>query len=151
MRMQVYVLLAFMALGVAVAAGQAMNSLGTIPGLTVGAVGVALIAGYGMWSLRTGRHTPWPEAEAALDSGSAVVLWKPGCMYCEQLLRALGDDDRVVWVNVWRDDAANHRVRELNSGAEYTPTVLVGGTGPDARVLRNPSSAKVRDALAAHD
>ena len=57
--------------------------------------------------------------------------------------RQLADDERVVWVNVWRDDDANHRVRELNDGAEYTPTVLVGDT-----VLRNPSAAAVREALA---
>lgn len=142
MRMQVYVLLAFIALGVAVAGGQAMESFGTVPGLAVGAVGVALIAGTGMWMLRKGRHTPWPEAEAALADGAAVALWKPGCSFCELLLRALADDERVVWVNVWRDDAANHRVRELNGGAEYTPTVLVG-----ERVLRNPSAAAVREAL----
>lgn len=144
MRMQVYVLLAIMALTVAVAAGQAMESLGTMPGLAVGVLGLALIVGTGMWVLRKGRHTPWPEAEAALADGAAVALWKPGCSFCELLLRALADDERVVWVNVWRDDDANQRVRELNDGAEYTPTVLVGDT-----VLRNPSAAAVREALSA--
>lgn len=137
-----YVLLGFVALGVAVVTGEAMNSFGTVAGVAVGAAGLAVVAAMGLWMLRKGRHTPWQEAEAALVGGAAVALWKPGCMYCEQLLRALADDERVVWVNVWRDDAANHRVRELNGGAEYTPTVLVG-----ERVLRNPSAAAVREAL----
>ena len=73
-----------------------------------------------------------------------MVFWKPGCPYCERLLKAIGDDDRVIWVNVWQDATARARVCELNDGNEYTPTALVG---PD--VLRNPSAAEVLAAIGA--
>ena len=80
---------------------------------------------------------------AAMDTaGHAVVLWKPICLYCERLLRAVGADPRVTWVNVWADPAANRAVRDLNDGNELTPTALVG----DA-VLRNPNGAELLAAL----
>jgi len=91
---------------------------------------------------RRGRHTPWPVAAQHLDSAGAVVLWKPGCVYCERLLVALRDDPRITWVNVWVDKEANAEVRRLNDGNELTPTVLVG-----AEVLRNPGAAQLRARL----
>ncbi|NLT30964.1 MAG: hypothetical protein GXX86_11015 [Propionibacterium sp.] len=90
---------------------------------------------------RTGKHTPWAEARQRVGADHAVVLWKPTCAFCEVLLRSVGDDPRVTWVNVWADPEANAAVRELNDGNELTPTALVG-----TAVLRNPSRA---DLLAA--
>ncbi|WP_432559007.1 glutaredoxin family protein [Granulicoccus sp. GXG6511] len=95
--------------------------------------------------LQPGRHTPWAEARTRLAPGHAVVLWKPTCAYCEQLLRAVGDDSRVTWVNVWADPAANRAVRDVNDGNELTPTALVG-----SGVMRNPSRAELMTALADH-
>ncbi len=111
---------------------------------TVGAFALTGVAIYGAWALRRGRHTPWAEASQLVAPGRAVVFWKPGCPYCERLLKAIGDDDRVIWVNVWQDATARARVCELNDGNEYTPTALVG---PD--VLRNPSAAEVLAAIGA--
>ena len=102
------------------------------------AVGVALVALNG----RRGRHTSWAEAQGQMGTGHAVVFWKPGCMFCEQLLRAVGDDARVTWVNVRVDQDANDEVRRLNSGDELTPTAVVGD-----RVLRNPSAEELLESL----
>jgi len=92
---------------------------------------------------RRGRHTSWSATAPRLASGAAVVLWKPGCVYCERLLLALRGDPRIVWVNVWADREANAEVRRLNHGNELTPTVLIGGD-----VLRNPTADEVRAGLA---
>ena len=128
---------------VAVAAGVAVGrSSGVSAGLGVSAVALALTGAYGWWSLRTGPHVSWTQATEQLAQGQAVVLWKPGCVYCERLLRALGRNERVTWVNVWQDEDANARVRSLNDGNELTPTVLVGD-----QVLRNPSAGEVEARL----
>lgn len=101
-------------------------------------VGIALVALNG----RRGRHTSWVDAQVLMGPGHAVVFWKPGCMYCERLLRAVGDDDRVTWVNVHVDQGANDEVRRLNNGDELTPTAVVGD-----RVLRNPSAEELLGSL----
>lgn len=111
-------------------------------GVFGGVVGLALVGVFAWWSLRRGRHVPWRTAEQSLAPGHAVVLWKPGCRYCERLLRQLRKDPRITWVNVWRDAEANARLCALNDGNEYTPTVLVG-----TQVLRNPTPGQVRAAL----
>ena len=92
---------------------------------------------------------PPPDASRALGAGKeqaadgrAVVFWKPTCSYCTRLRKAFGDDNRIVWVNVWVDLLANREVRRHNGGDEYTPTALVGN-----RVLRNPTAAELQSAL----
>ena len=94
---------------------------------------------------RRGRHTPWLAAAERLDAGGAVVLWKPGCTFCERLLLAMRNDERITWVNVWADTEANAEVRRLNNGNELTPTVLLGDD-----VLRNPSPDQLRARLLTH-
>ncbi|WP_394214004.1 glutaredoxin family protein [Brachybacterium vulturis] len=113
-------------------------------GISSAAVGAFVLAVVAVWSGRRGRHTPWARAEARIAPDHAVVLWKPGCLYCERLLLQLRKDARVSWVNVWRDENANRRVRAVNGGDELTPTVLLG-----TQVLRNPSAAELRERLAA--
>lgn len=112
-------------------------------GIAVGVVMLACLGALLLATFRTGRHVPWAEAQRRVEPGHAVVLWKPTCGYCERLLRSIGQDPRVTWVNVWIDKDANATVREHNDGDELTPTVLIG----DA-VLRNPSAAEVDRALA---
>ncbi|TRY18805.1 hypothetical protein FOJ82_06750 [Tessaracoccus rhinocerotis] len=107
------------------------------------AAAVVVGGGLAWFLLRGGRHTPWERARRLVAPGHAVVFWKPGCSYCERLLRALGDDSRVTWVNVWKDEAANAELRSHNNGDELTPTALVG-----PEVLRNPSADELRAALA---
>ncbi|GAA1973840.1 hypothetical protein GCM10009817_12500 [Terrabacter lapilli] len=129
---------------VLVAAARVERASHSVPnGMALGVVGLALVSAFGWWSLRTGKHTPWRVAEKDLAQGRAVVLWKPGCPYCERLLGSLGRDERITWVNVWKDVEANSAVRRLNSGDEYVPTVLVG-----TEVLRNPKAQEVRSLLA---
>ncbi|MGO1926692.1 MAG: glutaredoxin family protein [Brachybacterium tyrofermentans] len=111
-------------------------------GVLTGVVGVVVVLGLTFWSARRGRHTPWPRAAEDLAAGCAVVLWKPGCVYCERLLLQIRSDPRVTWVNVWRDEQANAQVRAVNGGDELTPTVLLGED-----VLRNPSAHELRAAL----
>lgn len=113
-----------------------------VTGVVVGVVGLAALLLIGWWSGRRGRHMAWDEAKDLLATDHAVVMWKPGCVYCERLLLTLGRDPRISWVNVWRDAQANARVRELNDGDELTPTVLLG-----EQVLRNPSAADLRSRL----
>lgn len=111
-------------------------------GVLTGVAGMAAVLALTFWSGRRGRHTPWPRAADLLASGQAVVLWKPGCVYCERLLLQIRSDPRVTWVNAWRDESANARVRAVNGGDELTPTVLLGED-----VLRNPSARELRAAL----
>lgn len=92
--------------------------------------------------IRDQPHTPWDSAQPQIADDHAVVLWKPGCEFCAQLLTELRDHPAITWVNVYEDEAANTRVRELNNGDELTPTVLVG-----ERVLRNPSAEELRAIL----
>ncbi len=108
-------------------------------------LGTAVLGvGFVAFTARRGRHTPWSTASGLVGPGHAVVFWKPGCMFCERLLRAVGkDDERVTWVNVRVDKDANREVRRLNDGDELTPTVLVGG-----RVLRNPSAEEMLASVA---
>lgn len=113
-------------------------------GIISAVVGALVLAAVAVWSGRRGRHTAWARAEARIAPDHAVVLWKPGCPYCERLLLQLGRDPRVTWVNVWRDEDANAQVRAVNGGDELTPTAFLG-----AQVLRNPSAAELREHLAA--
>lgn len=98
------------------------------------------------WHARRGRHTPWAVAATHVAPDHAVVLWKPGCPRCEALLRALGRDDRITWVNVWLDADANAVVRSHNDGNELTPTVFLGD-----EVFTEASAARLTERLdAAH-
>lgn len=134
MRRQVMLSIAVLAVATVFLAVQwGRQDLGT--GVSVGAVGAVVTAAFGWRSLRRGRHTPWSRARALIADDHAVVLWKPGCRYCERLLRRLGPDQRITWVNVWHDPEAQAKVCALNGGDEYTPTAIVG-----TEVLRNPSA-----------
>lgn len=109
-----------------------------LTGALVWVVGGSFVA----WSHRRGRHTALEQAKSLTAEEGGYVLWKPGCTYCEKLLRQMGDDSRVQWVNVWRDDVANDEVRAFNDGNELTPTAVVGDV-----VLSNPSAGQLRAAL----
>lgn len=112
--------------------------------VAIGLAALLAAAAFSWFSLRRGRHMPLAQARERAQDESAIALWKPGCVYCERLQRALRHRDDVAWVNVWADDDAQRLVCSLNGGDEYTPTVLVGED-----VLRNPSAADVERALAA--
>lgn len=135
-RTRLSILLGFLAvLVLAIVIGVESLSAGSL----VGVLACLAVLGIGWWSGRRGRHTAWTEASERITPGRALVLWKPGCVYCERLLLCLGRDSRVTWVNVWQDVQANARVRELNGGDELTPTVIIGD-----EVLRNPTADEIR-------
>lgn len=138
-RTRLSILLGFLAvLVLAIVIGVESLTAGAI----VGVLGCLVVLSIGWWSGRRGRHIAWAEASAQIALGRALVLWKPGCVYCERLLLSLGRDPRVTWVNVWQDEQANARVRELNGGDELTPTVIIGD-----EVLRNPTADEIRALL----
>lgn len=132
------VALAILALAVVIGSGDLRQ------GLLVGTTGGLVLAAVTVWSGRRGRHIPWSRARRTITTDHAVVLWKPGCLYCERLLLQLRGDPQVTWVNVWRDAEANVQVRAVNGGDELTPTALLGED-----VLRNPSAAELRAQLTA--
>lgn len=109
---------------------------------TMFTVFVAVMTVAAFWSFRRGRHTPYAEASRRIAPGHAVVLWKPGCSYCERLLLQLRGRSDVTWVNVYRDSEADARVRSVNDGDQLTPTAFVGD-----EVLRNPSADELRERL----
>lgn len=113
-----------------------------LSGVAFGVLAVLVLHVYSWWARRRGRHTPWERATAQIAPDHAVVLWKPGCLYCERLLLQLRSDSRVTWVNVWQDEEANAQVRAVNNGNELTPTVLLGD-----QILRNPTAAELRERL----
>lgn len=73
-------------------------------------------------------------APVALD-----VYWRPGCGYCNRLLRALrADGVHLRLRNIWEDAAAREFVRAHNGGDETVPTVTLGPTtltNPDPSAL----------------
>ncbi|GAA2180527.1 hypothetical protein GCM10009785_11720 [Brooklawnia cerclae] len=131
-----------------VAVAAALLAVGLVRGGHLAAAGAEVLVGGGFvyWLGRRGpqreANVGWAAARGRIAPGHAVVLWKPGCIYCAALQRELADDDRITWVNVYEDHEANSQLRDLNSGDEYTPTVVVGNV-----VLRNPGADEVRAAL----
>jgi glutaredoxin len=77
-------------------------------------------------------------------SPSAVdVYWRPGCPYCNRLLRAFERAGVVTALhNIWEDDDARAFVQTHNRGNETVPTVAI-----DDLVVTNPDPAAFIDAL----
>ena len=129
--------LAFLAIGVAIAANQ-LRSGSPTGAVVFGLLFVALGAAFS--PLAFPRHVPAAEAQA---SGKPVIYWRPGCQYCLRLrLSLLGQARHAAWVNIWRDPDGAAAVRAVADGNETVPTVVIGGS---AQV--NPSPATVRQRL----
>lgn len=94
----------------------------------IAAVAVALFAlfmGYWTSPLRSGPHTPLSVALEHPGDGVAIVLWVPGNPLSARLQAAIrGPREDVVWVNVYRDEAAQ-QLLATHGGAEALPLVLV--------------------------
>lgn len=80
------------------------------------------------------------EAAAPAEQGRVVAYVRPGCVFCNRLIRATRSvRDQIVWVDIWSDDEAAAFVRSVNQGNETVPTVVISGhaqTNPDpSRVL----------------
>jgi mycoredoxin len=67
------------------------------------------------------------------------VYWRPGCGYCDRLLRVLKAENIPLELhNIWEDSAAREFVQAHNNGNETVPTVVFGNTvqtNPDPRAL----------------
>jgi glutaredoxin len=71
------------------------------------------------------------------------VYWRPGCPYCNRLLRSFESAGVAMELhNIWEDDAARAFVQLHNRGNETVPTVVI-----DDLVLTNPDPAAFIDAL----
>jgi len=83
-------------------------------------------------------HDTNPEEPAAVE-----VFWRPGCPYCDRLLRRF-DAAAVVYRlhNIWEDDSAKRFVKQHNHGNETVPTVAL-----DGEVVTNPDPAAFIDDL----
>lgn len=69
-----------------------------------------------------------------------TVYWRPGCMFCSNLLRKIdkaGIEHELV--NIWDEDGAREIVRKHANGNETVPTVRIGNrwfVNPSFRTLR---------------
>lgn len=74
------------------------------------------------------RSRPWAEAQKrAAEAHHPMIYWRPGCQFCVRMRLMLGlKGNRATWVDIWADDEAAARVREINHGDETVPTVEYG-------------------------
>jgi mycoredoxin len=78
------------------------------------------------------------DAEPSATAAEAVtVYWRPGCYFCNRLMRVFTKAGVVFEMrNIWEDDEARALVRAHNGGDETVPTVALGDdvrTNPDPR------------------
>jgi glutaredoxin len=77
------------------------------------------------------------------DVDAVEVYWRPGCGFCNRLLRTFHQAGVVIRLhNIWEDDAAREFVRSHNRGNETVPTVALGSD-----VVTNPSPREYIDRL----
>ncbi|GAB3666485.1 hypothetical protein GCM10027591_15290 [Zhihengliuella somnathii] len=98
---------------------------GGVDGVAVAfAVGLLVFAGFTAIAAVV-RSRPDSGVDQHLADGGVAVFWRPGCTFCLRLMWKLRSHlGQVYWVNIWQDDDAAARVRELNGGNETVPTVL---------------------------
>ena len=109
-------------------AQAAVEDAGLQSGLTASLAIVVAVAAWWVSPLRRGPHIDHAQAQAQAGNDDLVVYWKPGCSYCIRLLRGLNrrERNRILWVNVWKDNDAARFVADRNDGNVLTPTVLTG-------------------------
>ncbi|MFV0458913.1 MAG: glutaredoxin domain-containing protein [Actinomycetales bacterium] len=103
---------------------------------------VILLAGAGYALAGARRRLDYVDQRSAAAAGSrgeVVAYVRPGCPFCNRLIRATrAQRDRIVWVDIWQDDEAAAFVRSVNDGNEVVPTVVIDGTprtNPDPRLV----------------
>lgn len=82
----------------------------------------------------------------AIASAPVVVYWRPMSTECLDLRMHLGREAKnVLWVNIWRDEAAAETVRTINDGTERVPTMIIGNDAysrPDVAMIRRALRAR---------
>ena len=80
------------------------------------------------------------------ERDEVVIYWRPGCVFClDLLLRLKFTRLRYRKVDIRKDSGARAFVRSVADGNETVPTVVVAG-----RALVNPSKRQLLEALRAH-
>ncbi|MBG6083903.1 glutaredoxin domain-containing protein [Zhihengliuella flava] len=107
----------------ALVAARALS--GPVDGVAVAfALGLAIFSGFTAIAAVVPSR-PDAGVEQHVADGGVAVFWRPGCTFCLRLMWKLRSHLKdVYWVNIWKDDDAAARVRELNGGNETVPTVL---------------------------
>ena len=78
-----------------------------------------------------------PTETEARTSNTLVVYGTPACPMVYPLRSALNSAKVPYnYINIWEDDAARQRVRDINDGNETVPTVVF----PDGSSLTEPST-----------
>lgn len=89
---------------------------------------------------------PGPALQPGAADGPVVVYWRPGCYFCNRLLRAFDRAGvRYEMRDIWQDDSARELVRAHNRGDETVPTVSLGEV-----VRTNPDPQRYVEWLAAY-
>ena len=79
-------------------------------------------------------------------SGQLIMYTTPWCGFCRNLKKQLARDGiEMAEVDIEQDPAAAEFVMSVNGGNQTVPTIVL----PDGTTLVNPSTAQVRERLAA--
>ncbi|WP_422116272.1 hypothetical protein [Brachybacterium sp. UNK5269] len=109
--------------------GLVLAALLAAAGQSIAAVAIALFSVFmGYWTspLRSGPHTSLEAARQRQGPDAAIILWAPGNPLSARLQTAIrGPREDVVWVNVFRDPAAQELLAQ-HGGPSALPLVLVG-------------------------
>lgn len=99
--------------------------VGEVDGVAVAfALGLVIFAAFTAIAALV-KSRPDAGVDQHVANGGVAVFWRPGCTFCLRLMWKLRSHlGQVYWVNIWQDDDAAARVRELNGGNETVPTVL---------------------------
>jgi len=70
-----------------------------------------------------------------------TVYWRPGCPYCNRMLRVLVRDDiDFMAINIWEDNEGAEALKAITGGNETVPTVVIGDmklvNPPPRRVIK---------------
>jgi glutaredoxin-like protein len=77
------------------------------------------------------------------ENEALEIYWRPGCPYCDRLLRVLITEGVEFQLhNIWEDDGAREFVRSHNNGNETVPTVVYGD-----QILVNPKPKELMEEL----
>ena len=87
-----------------------------------------------------------PQDPTDQDPTEVVVFWRPGCPFCNRLLRWIDRNGLpTTRRDIWTDAAAAAELRELTGGDETVPTVTIAG-----QALINPSPRGLEAAVLEH-
>lgn len=98
------------------------------------------------------RSRPAAGAQAHVEAGGVVVFWRPGCQFCQALVRDLdpAQRDAAYWVNIWTDrDAVPvlHRLHAQRDGHAHEAVPTVWARKKDFTAADEASRSRLKDML----